>query len=222
MPDPISWSHALPYYAAALVVGYLLGSIPFGLVLTRLAGLGDLRRIGSGNIGATNVLRTGRKDLAALTLLLDALKGTAAVLIGARFGPDITVIAGAGAFVGHLFPVWLGFQGGKGVATFLGILFGLAWPVGLLAGALWLGTALVFRISSLAALVAATLTAAYAWFVSSPDVFAALQAEWDWLLITRQKAELILLMTVLILLRHHANIRRLLRGEEPRIGRGRP
>ncbi len=127
------------YDLLALVVGYLLGSIPFGLVLTKLAGHGDLRRIGSGNIGATNVLRTGDKKLAALTLVLDALKGTAAVLIGARFGPDAAILGGLGAFLGHLFPVWLGFRGGKGVATYIGVLLGLSWPAALVFCAIWLG-----------------------------------------------------------------------------------
>ena len=126
MLHPISWSYAGPYYLAALLGGYLLGSIPFGLLLTRLAGLGDIRNVGSGNIGATNVLRTGRRDLAAATLLLDAAKGAAAVLIGQHYGPDITVIAGFGAFLGHLFPVWLKFRGGKGMATFLGVFLAIA------------------------------------------------------------------------------------------------
>ena len=202
MPDPISWSYTAPYFLAALVGGYLLGAIPFGLVLTRLAGLGDIRKIGSGNIGATNVLRTGHKGLAALTLLLDAAKGAAAVLIGNLWGPDITVLAGAGAFLGHLFPVWLKFKGGKGVATFLGILIGVSWPVGLLACATWLATAVAFRISSLAALVAAILAPAFAWYLATPQI-----------------AEFAGFMMVLILLRHHQNIRRLLRGEEPRIGK---
>ncbi|MDP6405580.1 MAG: glycerol-3-phosphate acyltransferase, partial [Alphaproteobacteria bacterium] len=137
MPDPISWSYAAPYYAAALGLGYLLGAIPFGLVLTRLAGLGDIRAIGSGNIGATNVLRTGNKALALATLLLDGGKGAAAVLLGTLYGPDIAVLAGTGAFLGHLFPVWLKFKGGKGVATALGILLAIAWPVGILACLTW-------------------------------------------------------------------------------------
>src|SRR5919202_1370993 len=131
MPHPMSWSLSAPYFAAALLFGYLLGSVPFGVVLTRLAGLGDIRAIGSGNIGATNVLRTGHKGLAAATLLGDGLKGTAAVLIAARWGPDTAVIAGLGAFIGHLSPVWLGFKGGKGVATYLGILIAFSLPAGL-------------------------------------------------------------------------------------------
>src|SRR5918995_6546945 len=138
----------------ALVFGYLLGSIPFGLLITRAAGLGDVRNIGSGNIGATNVLRTGNKGLAALTLVLDALKGTAAVLIAGIYGPELALVAGFGAFLGHLFPVWLGFKGGKGVATYLGVLAGLAWNVALVFAVLWLAVAFIMRYSSLAALVA--------------------------------------------------------------------
>src|SRR5262245_42803366 len=140
---------------AALVFGYLLGSIPFGLLVTRAAGLGDVRKIGSGNIGATNVLRTGNKGLAALTLLLDALKGTAAVLIAGRWGADFAIAAGFGAFLGHLFPVWLGFKGGKGVATYLCVLLGLAWVGALVFALVWLAVAFATRYSSLAALVAA-------------------------------------------------------------------
>ena len=155
MPDPISWSHSGPFLAAALLVGYLLGSLPFGLILTRLAGLGDLRRIGSGNIGTTNVLRTGRKDLAAATLLLDGGKGAAAVLLAGIWGPDTALMAGLGAMLGHLYPVWLKFKGGKGVATALGILLAIAWPVGIAACATWLAVAAAFRFSSLSALAVA-------------------------------------------------------------------
>jgi glycerol-3-phosphate acyltransferase PlsY len=202
MPDPIDWQLALPYFALALAGGYLLGSIPFGLVLTKLAGLGDVRRIGSGNIGATNVLRTGRKDLAALTLLLDGAKGAVAVLIGAYYGPDMAVCAAFGAFLGHLFPVWLRFKGGKGMATFLGIQLAIAWPVGIAACLAWLATAALFRMSSLAALISAGLT----------PVFSLWLAD-------RQRAELALVLVVLIFIRHHENIRRLLAGTEPKIGR---
>lgn len=202
MPDPISWAFDAPYYLAAIILGYILGSIPFGLVLTRLSGLGDIRNIGSGNIGATNVLRTGRKDLAALTLLLDGGKGAAAALAGGYYGPDLMVAASFAAFIGHLFPVWLKFKGGKGVATYLGVLLGAAWPAGLFACAVWLSTAVITRYSSLSALLAALSTPVFAWFVISPQV-----------------AELAFAMTVLIFIRHHENIARLLRGQEPRIGK---
>lgn len=192
---------------AALVCGYLLGSIPFGLILTRLAGLGDVRTIGSGNIGATNVLRTGNKKLAALTLLLDALKGTAAVLaghwIGAQGGVAIlaSLLAGLGAFLGHLFPIWLGFKGGKGVATYIGVLLGAAWKLALAFCAIWLVAAFVTRYSSLSALTAAVLTPVIAWFLDSPAL-----------------GILAGLMSVLLLWKHRANIGRLLAGGEPKIG----
>ncbi len=192
--------------AACLVGGYLLGTIPFGVIATRLGGAGDIRKIGSGNIGATNVLRTGRRDLAVITLLGDGGKGAAAVLIASAVFPLFPwagVVAGGAAFLGHLFPVWLGFKGGKGVATFFGILFGIAWPVGLAAGATWIAMALVFRISSLAALTAAVLTPL--WFLLLHHA-------------TPARLELAVGMAVLIFLRHDANIRRLLKGEEPRIG----
>jgi glycerol-3-phosphate acyltransferase PlsY len=203
MPDVLGgWEYTWPYYAAALA-GYLLGSIPFGLILTRAAGLGDIRRIGSGNIGATNVLRTGRKGLAALTLLLDGGKGAAAVLLAGLWGPDMAIMAGGGAMIGHLFPVWLGFRGGKGVATGLGIILALSWPVGLIAAAIWLAAAFLFRYSSLAALLGSAAAPVAAWFLAG-----------------RQKAEMALFLALLIWLRHHANIRRLLAGSEPRIGRG--
>ena len=185
----------------AIIAGYLLGSIPFGLLLTRGAGTQDLRAIGSGNIGATNVLRTGRKDLAAATLLLDALKGTAAVLIGRWLGPDGASIAAFAAFVGHVFPVWLNFRGGKGVATFLGALFGLDWPVGLLFCGVWLAVAGVWRYSSLAALVA-TLVSPIALFLSGE----------------RGAAAVVAMMAAILWLRHRENISRLLNGSESRIG----
>jgi glycerol-3-phosphate acyltransferase PlsY len=191
-----------PLLVLALACGYLLGSIPFGLLLTKLAGLDDLRAIGSGNIGATNVLRTGHRGLAALTLLLDALKGTAAVLIGAYWGPDGVMLGGLGAFLGHVFPVWLGFHGGKGVATYIGVLLGLYWPLGIVFCALWLAVALATRYSSLAALVASACV---------PCLFALL-GEW-------RLAALFLLVTLLLFWRHAANIARLLSGEEGRIGK---
>jgi acyl phosphate:glycerol-3-phosphate acyltransferase len=200
MSPPADWSGAL-VYLAALVFGYLLGSIPFGLILAKLFGLGDLRKIGSGNIGATNVLRAGSKWLAALTLLLDAAKGTAAVLFAARWGETAAMLAGLGAFLGHLYPVWLGFNGGKGVATFIGVLLGLYWPAAVVFCAVWLLIALLARYSSLSALVA-----------SAASVCAlALTGQW-------QLAALFLLLTVLLYIRHAGNIGRLLRGEETRIG----
>jgi len=188
-----------PFLAAA-VIAYLIGSIPFGLVLTRLAGYGDIRAIGSGNIGATNVLRTGNKTLALLTVLLDAAKGAVAVLVGARFGPDMAAIAGAAVFLGHLFPIWLGFKGGKGVATAGGVLLAIAWPVGLIAAAAWLVVAVVLRYSSVAALAACAAAVLFGWLLADP-----------------QRAELITVIAVLVILRHHGNIRRLLRGEESKI-----
>ncbi|WP_128253430.1 glycerol-3-phosphate 1-O-acyltransferase PlsY [Falsirhodobacter deserti] len=189
--------------ALAAGLGYLLGSVPFGIVITRAMGLGDLRQIGSGNIGATNVLRTGNKPAALATLILDAGKGGIAVLIArALLGEDAAQVAGVFAFLGHLFPVWLGFRGGKGVATFLGTLLALAWPVGLLACATWLVTALIFRISSLAALVAAVAAPVWAMLVGHGDVAVCTAA-----------------MALLVLIRHDANIRRLVAGTEPKIGK---
>jgi glycerol-3-phosphate acyltransferase PlsY len=185
----------------ALIFGYLLGSIPFGLLLTRAAGLGDVRAIGSGNIGATNVLRTGNKGLAAATLILDVLKGTAAVLIAAHFGPALALWAGFGAFIGHLFPVWLGFKGGKGVATYLGVPIGLAWQGALVFAAAWLIVAVIFRYSSLAALTAAVLVPVALWFQASPQV-----------------AGLFAVMSVIVFVKHRANIARLTAGTEGRIG----
>lgn len=186
----------------SLLIGYLLGAIPFGLLLTRAAGLGDIRAIGSGNIGATNVLRTGRKGLAAATLLLDALKGAAAVGVAAwQSGAEAALWAGLGAMLGHLFPVWLGFKGGKGVATAYGVLFAAAWPVGLASGATWLVVAALARRSSLASLTAMALAPAFALVLANPGV-----------------VKLALAIAVLVFVRHHANIRRLLAGTEPRIG----
>ena len=189
------------YDLVALAVGYLLGSIPFGLILTKLAGHGDLRDIGSGNIGATNVLRTGNKALAALTLILDLLKGTAAVLIGARFGQDAALLGGLGAFLGHLFPVWLGFRGGKGVATYIGVLLGLYWPAAIVFCAIWLLVALITRYSSLSALVASAAAPCLLVVVGETRI-----------------AVLFLIFTLLLYWRHADNIGRLLRGEEGRIG----
>ena len=197
-------------YALALAFGYLLGSIPFGLLLTRAAGGPDVRTIGSGNIGATNVLRTGRKGLAAATLACDILKGTIAVLAvkylagaeAARVAGDFAALAaGLGAFLGHLFPVWLKFKGGKGVATYIGVLMGLAWPAALIFCAIWLGVAAVFRYSSLAALVASALTPMTLWLFGQPGT-----------------AVLFLALSALLWIMHRANIARLLVGSEGRIG----
>ena len=188
--------------ALAALLGYLIGSIPFGVLVTRALGLGDLRAIGSGNIGATNVLRTGNKAAAAATLLLDGAKGAVAVLLARHFaGETAAMVAGFAAFLGHLFPVWLGFKGGKGVATLLGLTLALAWPAGLAACATWLATAAAARYSSLAALVAAVSIPVWLAVFGRPDAV--------WLGIA---------LAVLVFVRHHANIRRLLAGTEPRIG----
>jgi acyl phosphate:glycerol-3-phosphate acyltransferase len=188
----------------SVLIGYLCGSIPFGLILTKAAGLGDVRSIGSGNIGATNVLRTGNKRIAALTLLFDGLKGAAPVLLLNYFGnPQASMIAGLAAMAGHIFPVWLGFKGGKGVATSLGVLFGLYWPLGLIFIALWIAFAFAFRISSLAGLVTSGLTPLWAYLLGRTDL----------LLPT-------VLIAIAIWIMHRANIGRLLKGEEPRIDLG--
>ena len=184
----------------AAILGYLLGSIPFGLLLTRLAGYGDIRRVGSGNIGATNVLRTGSKGLAALTLLLDLGKGATAVIITHGWGPQAALFAAGCVILGHMFPVWLGFRGGKGVATALGVLIPLAWPVALIAIILWVATVLLFHYSSLAALVAAIVSAGFA-----P------------LIVDTRTALVIAGIAFLIIVRHHSNIRRLIAGTESRI-----
>jgi glycerol-3-phosphate acyltransferase PlsY len=189
-------------FLIALVGGYLIGSIPFGLLLTKAAGLGDIRKVGSGNIGATNVLRTGRKGLAAATLVLDGLKGAVAVLLARQFLGDQDLVVGTAAVLGHLFPVWLGFRGGKGVATGLGVLLAAAWPVGLACCALWLVAAKLLKMSSAAALTAFAAAPLFALVLSSAD-----------------HALMALLIAVLVFWRHEANIRRLLTGTEPRIGK---
>ncbi len=200
-----------PWLAAILVIGgYLLGSIPFGVIATRMAGLGDIRNVGSGNIGATNVLRTGRKDLAAITLIGDGGKGAVAVGLGALLAhayaptaqPLVCALAGGSAFIGHLFPVWLKFKGGKGVATFLGVLLAAAFVVGLLACATWVAMAKIFKRSSLSALTAAALAPLYALGLGFPAPTVVLAA----------------VLAVLVFVRHHQNIRRLLDGSEPKIG----
>jgi glycerol-3-phosphate acyltransferase PlsY len=189
-------------YLLPAIVGFLLGSIPFGLLLTRAAGLGDIRKVGSGNIGATNVLRTGNKKLAAATLLLDAIKGLAPVLaFNLMAGPAPAVAAAAGAVVGHMFPPWLGFKGGKGVATTLGVLIGLSWVLGAITCALWLVLAALFRYSSLAALLSILIGAIAAWHFVPVG------------------APVVCLLAALVWVRHHENIRRLLNGTEPKIGK---
>src|SRR5712692_9253234 len=186
----------------AFILGYLLGSIPFGLVLTKLAGTQDLRSIGSGNIGATNVLRTGRKGLAAATLLLDVLKGTAAVIIAGYFGgPNAAMLAALGAFLGHLFPVWLNFKGGKGVAVYIGVLIGLFWPAAVVFCVMWLATAFTTRYSSLSALIAAFVTPLFLWWFGHPAL-----------------ASQFVVMTLLLFYAHRENIKRLQAGTEGKIG----
>lgn len=202
VPDLIHWSLSSQVMLGALLFGYLCGSIPFGLILTRNAGLGDLRTIGSGNIGATNVLRTGNKKLAALTLLADALKGTVAVVVARQvIGMEAALIAGLGAFLGHLYPVWLKFKGGKGVATYLGVLLGLAPVIVLVFAVVWLSMAKLFRYSSLAALAAAAVVPVALYLYGRPEV-----------------ASLFVILSVITFLKHHENIRRLLAGTESRIG----
>lgn len=192
-----------PELIAVIVLSYLLGAVPFGLVFTKLAGLGDIREIGSGNIGATNVLRTGRKDLAAATLILDAGKGAIAVLLTRYFiDPSLAPIAGTAAFLGHCFPVYLKFKGGKGVATFMGTLFAVAPYLGLATGGIWLVSAALFRMSSLSALIAATASPILSYFIVGGNSWPA-----------------IAFMTVMIFIRHKDNIGRILKGEEPKIGK---
>jgi acyl phosphate:glycerol-3-phosphate acyltransferase len=198
----LTWTGA----GLATLIGYGLGSIPFGLLISLAAGLGDVRKIGSGNIGATNVLRTGKKWAAALTLLLDGSKGGAAVLIaGAIFGPSGAMVAGLAAVFGHIFPLWLRFRGGKGVATFIGVLLGIYWPVGLLVIVTWLAMAAILKYSSLSALTAAALAPAY--MIAFGELTFAIFA---------------LLLTIVIFITHHENIYRLWHGTEPRIGRKKP
>jgi len=190
------------FLVVAFLLGYLLGSIPFGLVLTRLAGTADLRSIGSGSIGATNVLRTGNKGLAVATLLGDALKGTLAVVIAGYYGgPNAAMLAAFGAFLGHLYPVWLKFKGGKGVATYIGVLIGLFWPAAVVFCVMWLATAFTTRYSSLSALIAAFVTPLFLWWFGHPAL-----------------ASLLVIMTMLLFYAHRENIKRLQAGNENRIG----
>lgn len=188
-------------YIIAALLGYVCGSIPFGLVLSKAAGLGDVRKIGSGNIGATNVLRTGNKKIAALTLLCDALKGTIPVLLAQIYlGPTAAMVAGFGALIGHIFPVWLKFKGGKGVATFIGVLFGLYWPLGLIFLAIWLAVALISKMSSPSALIASAAMPILAWALGRSDLSLAL-----------------LVLAIIIWIMHRANIARLVAGTESKI-----
>jgi glycerol-3-phosphate acyltransferase PlsY len=204
MADPGQFWSALPAGLAALGLGYLAGSIPFGLIITRLAGMEDIRAIGSGNIGATNVLRTGRRELAAATLVCDALKGTLAVLATRHFGsPELAIVAGFGAFIGHLFPVWLNFRGGKGVATFIGLLLAFAWPIVIGYGAVWLAVAYLTRYSSLAALLACTATPLLLWSFGHGA-----------------PAALFAVLAAVVWITHRANIARLMAGTETKIGAG--
>ncbi|MDO1581862.1 glycerol-3-phosphate 1-O-acyltransferase PlsY [Rhizobium oryzicola] len=202
MTELFHWQITLPIAAAALALGYLLGSIPFGLLLTKAAGLGDIRSIGSGNIGATNVLRTGNKKLAAATLLLDAFKATAgAVLAAALWGPEAGILGGFAAFIGHLFPVWLGFKGGKGVATYIGTLLGVAPAMVLVFALVWLSVAKLSRYSSLSALVAMLVIPVALWIISAEKVAIAMA-----------------IMTIISYWKHKANIERLINGTESKIG----
>ena len=192
----------MQYFIATFLFGYLLGSIPFGLILTRLAGTGDIRSVGSGNIGATNVLRTGQKGLAAATLVGDMLKGTAAVLIMRKIGGiDPALAAGFAAVLGHVFPVWLNFKGGKGVATYIGVLIGLFWPAALMFCLIWLATAFTTRYSSLSALIAAFVTPLFLWWFGHPAL-----------------ASLFVVLTLLLFWKHSENIKRLQAGTEGKIG----
>jgi glycerol-3-phosphate acyltransferase PlsY len=202
MTELFTWQITLPIAAVALILGYLLGSIPFGLIITRSAGLGDIRSIGSGNIGATNVLRTGNKKLAAATLLLDALKATVAALIGWYvLGPEAGLLAGFAAFLGHLYPVWLGFKGGKGVATYIGTLLGVApWMV-LVFAVVWLSVAKLSKYSSLSALIATLIVPVILWFLHEPKI-----------------ALIMAIMTVISWIKHKTNIQRLISGTESKIG----
>lgn len=201
MPDPISWQFYWPYLLAAFAGGYLVGSIPFALVVTWITGQGDIRKQGSGNPGTTNVLRvTGSKVLTALTLILDSGKGAAVTLAAWQFGPDIAVTAAGASILGHCFPVWLGFKGGKGVATTLGVLLAISWPVGLAALATWIVAAAITRFSSVGALASVTLAPVYAWYLADP-----------------QRAELAVFLSLIVWIRHHRNIRNLIEGKESRI-----
>ena len=211
MPDPLGdLGFTWPYYAAALC-GYLLGSIPFGLLIVRIAGLGDIRKIGSGNIGMANVLRTGRRDLAALTLLLDGGKGALAALGAGWFGIDFAILAGGGAILGHSFPIWLRFRGGKAVATTLGTLLAVAPAIGGLAALTWLAAAAIWRISSVASLAATAAACLFAWLLRDVRL-------WDYYPSSLQIFEFTVFLAAVVWVRHAGNLRRLVAGTEPRFG----
>jgi len=202
MPDPINWSLALPYFLAAIAFGYVIGSVPFGLIFSRLAGLGDIRKIGSGNIGATNVLRTGNIPIAAATLAADLLKGTLAFVLTERsYGMDMAMMAGLGVFLGHCYPFWLKFRGGKAVATYIGILLAILFKAALIFAVLWITVASLTRYSSLSSLVAALATPPSLFILGYP-----------------QAGELFILLTVILVFKHRTNIKRLLNGNEDKIG----
>jgi len=204
MPDPINWSLALPYFLAAIAFGYAIGSVPFGLIFTRLAGLGDIRKIGSGNIGATNVLRTGNIPVAVATLAADLLKGTFTYMIVERnYGVDMALMAALGAFLGHCFSIWLLFKGGKAVATYIGILLPISIQVALIFAMLWITVASLTRHSSMASLVAAVITPPSLYVLGYP-----------------QTGELFILLTIIVIIKHRGNIKRLLNGTEDKIGDG--
>lgn len=215
MVEPLGGINFTWPFVAAFLVGYLFGSIPTGLVVTRLAGLGDIRKIGSGNIGTTNVLRTGRKDLAILTLVGDFIKGALPVWLGWQLGQDIAVLAGLGAVIGHCFPIWLKFRGGKAVATGAGALMLLSWPVGLVALIVWLVVAFASRMASLAALCAAIAAPIAAWILASQPLGGHFYSD-------MQRFQAVCIIGVLLIVRHHANIGRLLTGREPRFGASAP
>ncbi|MCF6321000.1 MAG: glycerol-3-phosphate 1-O-acyltransferase PlsY [Rhizobiaceae bacterium] len=202
MPDPISWSLALPYFLYAIAFGYVIGSVPFGLIFTRMAGLGDIRKIGSGNIGATNVLRTGNIPVALATVVADILKGTFAYMIVENYyGIDMALMAGLGAFLGHCFSIWLKFKGGKAVATYVGILLPISIKVALIFAMLWITVAALTRHSSMASLIAAMVTPPSLYILGYP-----------------QAGELFVLLTIIVVIKHRGNIKRLLNGTEDKIG----
>ncbi|MBL27716.1 MAG: acyl-phosphate glycerol 3-phosphate acyltransferase [Rhodospirillaceae bacterium] len=214
MPDPLGgWDYTWPLYLAAFL-GYLLGSIPFGYVLTRAAGGVDLRKAGSGSTGATNVLRTGKKGLALATLLLDGGKGALAVYLGARYGPDTQVIAAGGAVIGHIYPVWLRFHGGKGVATTLGVILAISWPVGLAACLVWLVVALITRYSSLSSILAMLSAPLFLWLMLKFQREGMLSPDLPGL---PQHVDLLVVLAIVVIVKHHANLQRLANGSESKI-----